>query len=574
VDNVLNKQTIALPRTLADAVAKAQSAWLSADNTRRLWRKDAALWTGGDEGQWLGWLDTVGAEQRDAAKLQDFGRELAAEQFGDVLLLGMGGSSLGPQVLAQSLGSAPGYPKLHVLDSTDPDRIGRFEQGLDLAHMLVIVASKSGTTLELNVLMDYFWARATAVAGKNAARHFVAITDPGSRLQKTANAKGFRRVFLGIPSIGGRYSVLSKFGLVPLAATGHDVRAFLDGAAAMARACGPEQPPAKNPGIALGLAIGVLAAAGRDKLTLVASPSIAGFGGWVEQLIAESTGKGGRGIIPIADEPLGEVSSYAADRLFVYLRNTAHADPAQDRTVDALEGAGQPVVRITVALETLAQEFFRFEIATAVAGAILGIDPFDQPDVEAIKVATREMTAAFEKSGALPSAPPLVTGDGIALFTDQQNAQALRQRGAGPTLASWLKAHFSRLGGGDYFAILAFLDATDARIAALQSLRTKVRDRTNVATSLQIGPRFLHSTGQAHKGGPDSGVFLQITVQPAHDLPIPGYAASFGVVEAAQAGGDFRVLAERGRRVLRAHVTGDVDAGIAALSAAARSALE
>ena len=572
--DALNKQIIALPPTLAGAVAKAQSAWLSTDNTGRLWRKDAALWTGGDEGQWLGWLDVVGAEQRDAAVLRDFGRELAAEHFTDALLLGMGGSSLGPEVLAQSLGPAPGYPKLRVLDSTDPDRIRRFEQELALTRTLIIVASKSGTTLEPNVLMDYFWARATAATGNNAGRHFVAITDPGSRLQKTGEEKGFRRIFLGVPNIGGRFSVLSKFGLVPLAATGHDVRAFLDSVATMARACGPEQPAAENPGVALGLTIGVLAAAGRDKLTLFTSPSIAAFGAWVEQLVAESTGKGGRCIIPIADEPPGEVSSYAADRLFVYLRDARRAGPAQDQIVDALARAGQPVVRIDVSPGTLAQEFFRFEIATAVAGATLGINPFDQPDVEASKVATREMTAAFEKTGALPSTPPLFEGDGVALFTDAENAQALRGRGAGATLASWLKAHFSRLAGGDYFALLAFLDASDARMHALQGLRAKVRDRTKVATALQIGPRFLHSTGQAHKGGPDSGVFLQLTVRAAHDLPIPGYAASFGIVEAAQAGGDFRVLAERGRRVLRAHIAGDVDAGIAALSAAAGSALE
>ena len=572
--DALNKQTIALPPALAGALAEAQSAWLSAGNTRRLWRKDAALWTGTDEGQWLGWLDVVGAEQRDAANLQEFGRELAAEHFTDALLLGMGGSSLGPEVLAQSLGSAPGHPTLRVLDSTDPDRIGRFEQGLDLTRTLIIVASKSGTTLEPNVLMDYFWAQTTAVAGKNAGRRFVAITDPGSRLQKTGEERGFRRIFLGVPTIGGRFSVLSKFGLVPLAATGHDVRAFLDDAAAMAHACRPEQPAAENPGVALGLAIGVLAAAGRDKLTLFTSPSIAAFGAWVEQLVAESTGKGGRGVIPIADEPPGKVSDYGADRLFVYLRDAECAVAAQDQIVDALERSGQPVVRIGVAPETLAQEFFRFEIATAVAGAILGINPFDQPDVEASKVATREMTTAFEKTGALPSAPALFEGHGIALFADAGNAQELRRRGAGATIASWMKAHFSRLAGGDYFALLAFLDATDARMQALQGLRATVRDRTKVATALQIGPRFLHSTGQAHKGGPDNGVFLQITAQPVHDLPIPGYAASFGVVEAAQAGGDFRVLTERGRRILHAHIAGDVDAGIAALSAAARSALE
>ena len=316
----------------------------------------------------------------------------------------MGGSSLGPEVLAKSLGSAPGYPALHVLDSTDPEQVRRFEASVDIARTLFIVASKSGTTLEPNVLMDYFFARASAAVGSAAATHFVAITDPRSLLQKTAEEKGFRRIFLGIPSIGGRYSVLSKFGLVPLAATGQDAGAFLRDARAMAQACGSASNPADNPGVALGIVMGVLANAGRDKLTLIASRSIAPFGAWVEQLVAESTGKNGRGIIPIADEPLGDPSVYGADRLFVYVRDTSHPEPAQDKVVHALEDAGHPIVRIAVASpHGLAQEFFRFEVATAVAGAILGINPFDQPDVEASKIATRAMTEAFEKTGALPA---------------------------------------------------------------------------------------------------------------------------------------------------------------------------
>ena len=570
----LNEQAFALPAALASEVAKAQSAWHSSGNSRRLWNADAALWTGRDESRWLGWLDIIDKELRDAASIQTFGRQLRADNFSDVLLLGMGGSSLGPEVLAKSLGSTASHPKLHVLDSTDPQQVRRFERGIDIARTLFIVSSKSGTTLEPTVLMDYFLASASAAVGGSAARRFVAITDPGSQLQKTAEAVGFRHVFLGVPSIGGRYSVLSKFGLVPLAATGRDVRAFLEAARVMARACGPDARPAENPGVALGLAIGVLTLHGRDKLTIFASPSVAAFGGWVEQLLAESTGKNGCGVIPIADEPPGAPAVYAADRLFVYLRDTAQPVAAQDRAVDTLERAGHPVVRIGLAApEGLAQEFFRFEIATAVAGALLGINPFDQPDVEASKIATREMTAAFEKTGALPSQPAVFEGEGLALHADAHNAQALRQRGAGATLESWFKAHFDRLEDGDYFAFLAYVDADDARHRALQSPRTAVRDRKRVATCLQFGPRFLHSTGQAYKGGPNSGVFLGITAQPAADLPIPGRTASFGVIEAAQARGDFRVLAERGRRVLHAHITGDVDEGIAAIARAARAAL-
>jgi len=571
----LNHQTIALLQPLAGQVAEAREAWRSKENIRRLWNKDATLWTGRDERDWLGWLDIIDSELRDAAMVQDFAKEVRAENFADILLLGMGGSSLGPEVLARSLGAAPGYPKLHVLDSTDPEQVQRFERNIDVARTLFIVSSKSGTTLEPNVLMDYFFARASAAVGGSAGRRFVAITDPGSGLQKTAEEKTFRRVFFGAPGIGGRYSVLSKFGLVPLAAIGHDVRAFLEAAGVMAGACGPESRLAENPGVSLGLAIGVLALGGRDKLTIIASPSIAPFGAWVEQLVAESTGKKGHGVIPIADEPLGDTSAYGADRLFVYLRDHGHPDPAQDQVADALQRAGHPIVRIGIASPNLlAQEFFRFEMATAVAGAVIGINPFDQPDVEASKIATREMTEAFEKTGSLPSEPPVFEGNGIALYTDLRNAEALRKLGANATLESWLRAHFARLEDGDYFALLAYVDTAAARLGALQSLRATVRDRKHVATCLQFGPRFLHSTGQAYKGGPSSGVFLQITAQPAVDLAIPGRTASFGVIEAAQAGGDFRVLAARGRRILRAHIAHEVDKGIVAIAKAARSALE
>ena len=573
--DTINGQTIALPPQLADKLALAQQAWRSRENTQRLWSKDASLWTGRDEGAWLGWLDIVGDELRDAAQLRGFGHELRDSGFSDVLLLGMGGSSLGPEVLAKSLGSAPGYPKLHVLDSTDPDQVRRFESGIDVARTAFIVSSKSGTTLEPNVLMDYFFARVSDAIGDAAGRNFVAITDPGSQLQKTAEDRGFRHVFFGVPSIGGRFSVLSKFGLVPLAASGHDVRTFLELAAAMAKACGPKAPPAENPGVSLGLTIGVLALNGRDKLTVLASPSIAAFGAWIEQLVAESTGKKGRGVIPIADEPLGDVSAYGTDRLFVYLRDEGQPDAAQDNAADALERGGHPLVRIRLhSPAAIAQEFFRFEIATAVAGAILGINPFDQPDVEASKVATRAVTEAFEKTGALPRETPAFEKNGVALYTDPDNAEKLRKLGAAATLESWLKAHFARLNSGDYFALIAYLDATAARLTALQSLRATIRDRTHAATCLQFGPRFLHSTGQAYKGGPNTGVFLQITAQPMLDLAVPGRRASFGVIEAAQAAGDFRVLAECGRRVLRAHIAADVDRGIAAIAAAVRLALQ
>jgi transaldolase / glucose-6-phosphate isomerase len=569
---VQNEQSIKLPEPLAAEVGKAAEEWRVKGNIRRLWNEDATLWTGGDEGDWLGWLDVIDAQLRDLPRLTEFAGEVQAKQFTDVLLLGMGGSSLGPEVLSQSLGSATGFPRLHVLDSTDPQQVRSFERRVNLERTLFIVSSKSGTTLEPNVLMDYFFRKVAEIVGAaEVGRHFVAITDPGSRLEKVAEERHFHRVFHGIPSIGGRYSVLSPFGVVPLAATGRDVRGFLDAACVMARSCGPDVPPAENPGVTLGLAIGVAAVHGRDKVTLVASRSIASFGAWVEQLLAESTGKHGKGVIPIADETLGDPSVYDRHRLFVFLRDAAYLDPAQDQAVDALERAGHPVVRIGLASPaTLGQEFFRFEIATAVAGAIIGINPFDQPDVEASKVATRELTDAYEKSGSIVAEKPVFKANGIALYTDERNAQALRQAGANSTLESWLGAHLGRIHDGDYFAILAYLERSDEHTQTLTQLRTAVRDCRHVATCLQFGPRFLHSTGQAYKGGPNSGVFLQITADGTPDLSVPGRKASFGVIEAAQARGDFRVLAERGRRVLRAHVAHDIDAALAALGAAAR----
>jgi transaldolase / glucose-6-phosphate isomerase len=575
VGEKLNEQTIVLPPPLMREFGKAQDAWHSRRNTRRLWSADATLWTGHDEGDWLGWLDVIENESRDCASVQEFGRELRAEGFSDMLLLGMGGSSLGPEVLAKSLGSAAGFPTLHILDSTDPRQVRRFENQIDLARTLFVVSSKSGTTLEPNVLLDYFFAKASVVHGGGAARHFVAITDPGSSLQKTAEGQGFRRVFVGVPSIGGRYSVLSKFGLAPLAASGHDVRSFLETARIMAQACGPEAAPADNPGVTLGLTIGVLALQGRDKLTITTSPSLAAFGAWAEQLVAESTGKNATGVIPVVGEPLADPSAYGDDRLFVFIRTTRHPDAAQEEAANAFQRAGHPVVRIGVdSPQDLAQEFFRFEFATAVAGAVLGINPFDQPDVEASKITARAITQAFEKTGALPSEPPVFEQHGIALYTDERNARQLWEAGAGSTLDSWLKAHLGRLDRGDYFAILAYLDGDDTLIRPLQDLRTDVRDGKRAATCLQFGPRFLHSTGQAYKGGPNSGVFLEITAEPNPDLAIPGRKASFGVIEAAQAQGDFRVLGERGRRILRAHLTQDVGQGLVAIGNAARLALQ
>jgi transaldolase/glucose-6-phosphate isomerase len=571
----LNSQSVALEKSLQGDVDKLAADWSANGKLRRLYRRDANLWTGRDEDQWLGWLDVVEAQARDLDRLTALAEDVRKAGFRDAVLLGMGGSSLGPEVLAESLGSAPGFPKLHVLDSTSSAQIRAVEAQIDPARTLFIVSSKSGTTLEPNVLMDYFRARvAAAIGAERAAERFIAVTDPGSSLHKLATRDGFRAVFDGVPSIGGRYSVLSPFGMVPLAVMGHDVRDFLERTATMVRSCAPDVSPAENPGAQLGLVLGSLVRRGRDKVTILASPSVADFGAWAEQLIAESTGKLGKGLIPIAGEPLGAPEIYGTDRVFIYVRHASSADPAQDAAVSALEGAGHPLVRIEIAEPGfIGQEFFRWELATAVAGAVLGINPFDQPDVEASKVATRELTDAAEKRGALPPETPVFRANGIALFTDEGNAGALRQAGADDTLESWLRAHLSRLHAGDYFAALAYVARNEANIATMQGLRTQVRDRKQVATCAEFGPRFLHSTGQAYKGGPNTGVFLQITADEGPDLAVPGRKATFGTIQAAQARGDFRVLAERGRRVLRAHIAGEVTAGLAEIDRAARRAL-
>ena len=566
----LNGQRITLPIDLSVEVKTLTDKALSQGWSRRLWAKDASLWTGKDEDRWLGWLAAARGERVDLEALEAFQAEIANAGFIHVLLLGMGGSSLGPEVLAETFGARPGHPKLLVLDSTDPDQITRFQAQIDPARTLFIVASKSGSTLEPDILHRYFYAVAEKVLGPKVGASFVAITDPGSQLEATARSQGFRHIFLGDPQIGGRYSVLSNFGLVPAAAAGIDVRAFLDSTQHMTRACSASAPPAANPGVALGLALGAAAMAGRDKLTLIASRGLADVGAWLEQLIAESTGKLGKGLAPIDGEPLAPAADYGADRLFAYLRLDDHDQPELDGAVRDLEEAGHPVIRITLAHPAdLGQEFVRWEVATAIAGAVLDIHPFDQPDVEFSKIKTRDLTNAYEQTGEFAPETPILEQDGIALFADEANAKALAAAvGDAHTLEAYLGAHLARAGVGDYLALLAYIDRDHAHIQVLQSLRGRLLRHTKRATVLEFGPRFLHSTGQAYKGGPASGVFLQITHQIGHDLQVPGRKYSFGVVVAAQAAGDLGVLAERGRRHLRIHLGADIDAGLARLAAA------
>jgi transaldolase / glucose-6-phosphate isomerase len=570
----LNAMSVKLPEALDTDVKAALEDWRKEGKVRRLWAEDASLWTETDEAKWMGWLNIVYDQLKGVAALQNLAADVQKGGFSDVLLLGMGGSSLGPEVFAETFGSKPGFPKLHVLDSTDPAQVKTFENEVDLKKTLFLVSSKSGSTLEPNIFKAYFFDRAKqAVGADNAAKHFVAITDPGSAVERMARAEGFRGVFHGLPSIGGRYSVLSNFGMVPASAIGIDPKAFLDSTAEMVRSCAASAPPAENPGVILGAIMGVCQRHGRDKVTILASPGVADFGAWLEQLLAESTGKIGKGIVPVDAEAAGPPSAYGNDRLFAYLRLASDKDEAQDAAVAALEAAGQPVVRIVIDdTMQVGQEYFRWEMATAVAGSIIGINPFDQPDVEASKVKTRELTAAYEQSGNLPPERPFFSGDGVELFADLRNEGELKPHAT--DLVAALKAHLGRAKAGDYVAMLAYIERNPAHIAAMQKMRLAVRDAKKLATCLGFGPRFLHSTGQAYKGGPNSGVFLQITCSDPADLPVPGAKYTFGIVKAAQARGDFDVLAERGRRALRVHLAGGVETGLKTLAAALEQALK
>jgi hypothetical protein len=470
-----------------------------------------------------------------------------------------------------TFGVVPGYPELHVLDSTVPAQVRSFEKRVDLAKTLCIVASKSGTTTEPLVFYRYFYERMRQVKGEKAGENFIAITDPGSLLEKLAQESQFREILPGVPDIGGRYSALSNFGIVPAAIMGVNVEHLLYRAERMRRSCDSCVPPEDNPGVVLGVVLGELAKQGRDKITFVTSPAIWDLGAWIEQLIAESTGKEGKGIVPIDDEPLGPPEVYGKDRLFAYIRYSGGVDTAQDAKVAALEKAGHPVVRIELAeLINLGEEFFLWEIATAVAGSLLGINAFDQPNVQESKDYTKNFLDEYNKTGHLPKEQPILTPDGIKVYGDVANRQALK---GAATLEDALKTHLARLQTGDYFSVNAYVERTDASHQALQAIRLRVRDKKKVATTLGYGPRFLHSTGQLHKGGPNSGVFIQITSDDAEDLPIPGEPYTFGVLKNAQALGDFLSLSKRNRRAIRVHLGKDVNAGLKKLQAAMEKAL-
>ena len=530
-----------LPVDLSTKVNRRLAAFHEQDVVRRIWNRDPSVWSNAGEDRWLGWL-TLPTQDRDGVALAvGFANEIRHEGMTDVVLLGMGGSSLAPEVMRSILGRAEGFPALHVVDSTDPAQILSVERAIDFRRTMFLVASKSGSTLEVNILKQHFFHRAVQELGAaEAGRHFVLTTDPGSKLEQVAKEEGFRAIFPGLLTVGGRYSALSNFGLVPAALLGADPGMLLDRAREMAERCTSSAPD--NSALDLGAVLGELALAGRDKPTLIAPPGIASFGAWLEQLVAESLGKEGKGIIPIEGEAPGTSDAYGSDRVFIQIRSAGEPDSAADALVEQLQHAGHPVVRIEWAdRHSLGAEFFRWEFATAVAGAVMGVNPFDQPDVEAAKIVTRRLAGEYEKTGSLADdEPPL---------DEKTMAGLLRQ-----------------LKQGDYFAVLAFIEMSAAHRDALDAIRVLVRDRWKVATTVGFGPRYLHSTGQAHKGGPGSGVFLVITCDDSEDVPVPGQRYSFGTIKRLQARGDLEVLGSRGRRVLRVHLR-DVTSGLRDLHA-------
>lgn len=583
ISSILERQTVALGK-YAPAVEKVIKKMDEQQFIRRLWRKDPALWKVDPTHQKiirdaLGWLTVAETMLGQADELKASAERLRKDGFQYVVLLGMGGSSLCPEVFRRTFGRIEGYPQLLVLDSTDPATVRSTEQAVEIARTLFIVASKSGTTTEPLMFYRYFFDKVSQVRPDRPGAHFVAITDPGTPLEEIGRQKQFRRVFLNPADIGGRYSALSYFGLVPAALMGLDVKELLERAVDAAEACDACVPTDKNPGARLGAILGELAKQARDKVTFIMPRPIDSLGLWIEQLIAESTGKEGRGIVPVAGEPLGSPDVYGDDRLFVYVTTRDKSDQDTEAQLGVLEAAGHPVVRHVIrdAL-SLGREFFLWEIATALAGALLGINAFDQPNVQESKDNTKGLLEVHRNEGRLPEQEMVAEANGCRIYCDPQTRTTLSQssqnrKGAVGSLAAYVGAHLARAGAGDYVALTAYIQETAAHEALLQAIRTHIRDTLKTATTVGYGPRFLHSTGQLHKGGPDSGVFIQITADDAVDLPILGEPYTFGVLKKAQALGDFQSLSGRGRRAIRFHLGPDVAAGLKTLLSVVQTVL-
>jgi transaldolase/glucose-6-phosphate isomerase len=535
----------------------------------RMWEKDVSLWSDDEETadlvrSRLGWLDVAAASTVEWEPLRRFTAELVSAEVENVVLLGMGGSSLATEVCRRAFGSNA----IQVLDSTLPSQIKAIADTVDPARTLIMVASKSGTTVEVRALLDCFYALATPMLDKPGER-FVAITDPGTPLEQIAHERGFARLWLAPSDIGGRFSALTVFGTLPMAVMGIDVPSVLASARRMAANCGPEVDARVNPAARLGAALHQAHDDGRDKITFVISDSLSAFGLWAEQLIAESTGKQGCGLIPVVDEPAASVDRYGDDRLFVSMSLAAEQDRSHRERIDAIDAAGHPMLHIELDdPHDLGAEFFRWEAGVAIAGALMGINPFDQPDVQASKDRTSALLGAHKDGTPMSDRPPLATDAGWAVFADIERDEDLASRVSGGDLESWLAAHLGRAEVPDYVGIQAFVAAAPETRSALQGLRELLLERRGVASTLGWGPGFLHSTGQLHKGGPDCGLFLQITADEPEDIDVPGAGYSFRHLARAQSLGDLAALQERGRRVLRVHLRDAVEGSLALLEAA------
>ena len=565
-----------------DSAVQATLARLDQERwPRRLWDRDASLWSSNSVAQKqirgaLGWLSVAGEMQEHKDAILNFVDQSRKAGFKHAVVLGMGGSSLCPDVSRATFGAAPGYLELHVLDSTVPASVARVEKAIDVSRSLFIVSSKSGGTVETMSFFKYFYGRVAKIKGDRAGENFVAITDPGTSLEQLAAEKGFRGVFHGKPDIGGRYSALSNFGMVPAALAGVDIGALLDRAERMVQACGGSVAPRENPGVSLGVVMAEAARAGRDKVTLVSSPALATFADWAEQLIAESTGKAGTGLIPVAGEALGEAANYGSDRLFVSLALASDPSDATEGKLKALESAGHPVVRIMLNDKLdLGQEYFRWEIAVATAGALLGINAFDQPNVQESKDNTNRLLADFKAQGKLPTSSPILESGGLRFYGDPLT-RARREKSTQTSADSaqgLIAAFLSQAAPGDYVSLMAYVQRSEAMERELQALRTRLRNSLRLATTVGYGPRFLHSTGQLHKGGPNRGLFFQLTCDDSSDLPIPGEPYTFSTLKQAQALGDLQSLEGKQRRVLRVHLTSDALAGLGHLAEVVGGAL-
>ncbi|MGI8836110.1 MAG: hypothetical protein ACR2H4_05665 [Pyrinomonadaceae bacterium] len=570
--NGSSRQTLALPLEFRDAVRDALADAEEADLVERLWAKDASLWKNEPAqkkiiNNSLGWLTVPRQMLAAAEELKTFADTLrVSQQFRHVMVCGMGGSSLCPEVLRQTFGRQEDFPELLVLDSTDPDAIDNFAKQIDVQHCLFIVASKSGTTTE-PIVFHKFWYDRVVPTGANAGDSFIAVTDPGTQMVKAAQADHFRKIFLNQPDIGGRYSALSYFGMAPAALMGLDVAELLKRAVAASDLCGAESPIDENPAALLGATMAECALSGCDKLTIVTDEKLASLGLWIEQLIAESTGKEGKGIVPIAGEPLAAPAAYDDDRLFVSINVRGAGDNSK---LKALEEAGHPVVyRQLDDVYDLGAEFFIWEMATSFAGWRLGINPFDQPNVQESKDATKALLEKYKTETKLQEQTASASDGQLTVYSGGEGGAP----SSAESVQDVLRAHCATINPGDYVALLAYLEETPATEAALQEIRASIWDGTRAATTMGYGPRFLHSTGQLHKGGPDSGVFIQITAPDKVDFPIPGEPYTFSILKDAQALGDFQSLQSHARRAIRVDLGDDVLVGLQKLNEIIRQAI-